>query len=135
VALLCLVVPFLVAAAFEVQRAVPQDTLFGPCVHTSGFALPLVILGFSGQWAMPLLTAMVSGDIFSSEDHFGTWKTVLTRSRSRGQTRPWRGWSFTTGTSRRRDQVVVNAAVGGSGCCQRGSCGGPVRVWLVGDHP
>jgi ABC-2 type transport system permease protein len=85
VASLCLVVPFLVVAAFKVQSAVPQDTLFGQWVHTSGFAVPLVILGFSGQWAMPMLTALVSGDIFSSEDHFGTWKTVLTRSRSRGQ--------------------------------------------------
>ena len=28
---------------------------------------------------------MVAGDIFSSEDHFGTWKTILTRSCSRGQ--------------------------------------------------
>jgi ABC-2 type transport system permease protein len=27
----------------------------------------------------------VAGDIFSSEDHFGTWKTVLTRSRSRAE--------------------------------------------------
>jgi ABC-2 type transport system permease protein len=85
VLLLCLVVPFLVVAALKVQGAVPQDTLFGQWVHTSGFAVPLVILGFCGQWALPLLTAIVSGDIFSSEDHFGTWKTVLTRSRSRSQ--------------------------------------------------
>ena len=27
----------------------------------------------------------MAGDIFSSEDHFGTWKTVLTRSRGRGE--------------------------------------------------
>jgi ABC-2 type transport system permease protein len=36
-------------------------------------------------WIAPGLSAVVSGDIFSSEDHFGTWKTVLTRSRTRGQ--------------------------------------------------
>jgi ABC-2 type transport system permease protein len=82
---LCLVVPFLVVAAFKVQDAVPQDTLFGQWVHTSGFAVPLVILGFTGQWVLPLLTAIVAGDIFSSEDHFGTWKNLLTRSRTRGQ--------------------------------------------------
>ena len=33
----------------------------------------------------PLLTAIVAGDIFASEDQHGTWKTVLTRSTSRGQ--------------------------------------------------
>jgi len=84
-ATLCLLVPFLVVNAFLLQSAVPQDTLFGQWVHSSGFAVPLVILGFSGQWALPLMTAIVAGDIFSSEDHFGTWKTVLTRSRSRGE--------------------------------------------------
>jgi ABC-2 type transport system permease protein len=84
VAGLCLVVPFLLVGGFKVQGTVPQDTLFGQWVHSSGFALPLVILGFSGQWVIPLLTSIVAGDIFSSEDHFGTWKTVLTRSRTRG---------------------------------------------------
>jgi ABC-2 type transport system permease protein len=46
-------------------------------------AVPLVILGFAGQWALPLLVCVVAGDIFSSEDHLGTWKTVLTRAVSR----------------------------------------------------
>jgi ABC-2 type transport system permease protein len=82
---LCLIVPFLVVAAFAGQSGTPQDTLFGQWVHASGFATPMVILSFAGQWALPLLTSVVSGDIFSSEDHFGTWKTVLTRSRSRGE--------------------------------------------------
>jgi ABC-2 type transport system permease protein len=85
VAGLCLIVPFLVVAAFKVQGTVPQDTLFGQWVHSSGLAIPMVILGFSGQWALPLLTSIVAGDIFASEDHFGTWKTVLTRSRSRAE--------------------------------------------------
>jgi ABC-2 type transport system permease protein len=82
---ICLIVPFLVVAAFKGQSATPQDTLFGQWVHSSGFATPMVILTFAGQWALPLVTSIVSGDIFSSEDHFGTWKTVLTRSRSRGE--------------------------------------------------
>ena len=33
----------------------------------------------------PLITALVAGDIFASEDHNGTLKTVLTRSLERGQ--------------------------------------------------
>lgn len=85
VAATCLFVPFLVVAVFAVQSGVPQDTLFGAWVHSSGFAVPLVILGFAGQWVLPLTTSLVAGDIFSSEDHFTTWKTVLTRSRSRGE--------------------------------------------------
>ena len=50
---------------------------------TTGFALALLVLGFATQWVLPLLTAIVAGDIFASEDHHGTWKTVLTRSTSR----------------------------------------------------
>jgi ABC-2 type transport system permease protein len=34
---------------------------------------------------LPLLTALVAGSIFASEDQYGTWKTVLTRSTSRTQ--------------------------------------------------
>ena len=47
--------------------------------------MPLLILGFAGQWVLPLLTALVAGDIFAGEDQMGTWKTVLTRSVSRTQ--------------------------------------------------
>jgi ABC-2 type transport system permease protein len=82
---LCLVVPFLAVGGLNLQSATPGDTAFGQWVHTSGFAIPMVILGFAGQWVLPVLAAVVAGDIFSCEDHFGTWKTILTRSRSRGE--------------------------------------------------
>ncbi|MCW2947396.1 MAG: family transporter protein [Actinoallomurus sp.] len=82
---LCVLAPFLFVAALDVQSNVPQDTLFGRWVHDSGFAIPLVILGFAGQWALPAVTSIVAGDIFSCEDRYGTWKTILTRSRSRSQ--------------------------------------------------
>ena len=81
----CLVSPFLLLAAVKAQGAVPSDTLFGQWLHQSGYALPMVVLAFAGQWLLPLLTSVVAGDIFSAEDHHGTWKTVLTRSRSRNQ--------------------------------------------------
>jgi ABC-2 type transport system permease protein len=81
----CVVAPFALVAALKGQSAVPQDTLFGRWVHTSGFAVPLVILGFAGQWVFPLMTSIVAGDIFAAEDHYSTWKTILTRSRSRSQ--------------------------------------------------
>lgn len=83
VAALCLLGPFAFVAAVKLTGSVPADTLFGRWVNDSGVATPLVVLGFAAAWAFPLLAAVVAGDIFSAEDHYGTWKTVLTRSRGR----------------------------------------------------
>ena len=81
----CVVGPFAFAAAMNVQSSVPEDTLFGRSVKESGFAVPLVVLGFAAVWVFPVLTGLVGGDVFSAEDRYGTWKTVLTRSRSRSE--------------------------------------------------
>src|SRR4051812_29982587 len=67
------------------QSRPPKDTLFGRFATENGFALALLVLGFASQWVLPLLTAIVAGDLFASEDQHGTWKTVLTRSTSRAQ--------------------------------------------------
>ena len=40
---------------------------------------------FGAVWLFPLITALVAGDIFASEDHNGTLKTIFTRSLERGQ--------------------------------------------------
>lgn len=61
----------------------PSDVPFGDYIHRSGLAIPLVILLFGAIWLFPLITALVAGDIFASEDHNGTLKTVLTRSLDR----------------------------------------------------
>jgi ABC-2 type transport system permease protein len=82
---LAIIGPFLAVAALHLQSTAPGDTAFGQWVHASGFAIPMVVLGFAAQWIAPGLSAVVAGDIFSAEDHFGTWKTVLTRSCSRAQ--------------------------------------------------
>jgi ABC-2 type transport system permease protein len=82
----CLMGPFAFAAAMKVQSSLPEDTLFGRSVKASGFAIPLVVLGFAASWAFPVLTSVVGGDLFASEDRYGTWPTVLTRSRTRGET-------------------------------------------------
>jgi ABC-2 type transport system permease protein len=79
------IAPFVVVGVLQLVSAVPQDTLFGQYVHNSGLAVSLVVLGFCGQWVLPLLAAIVAGDIFSSEDRFGTWKVLLTRSCSRAE--------------------------------------------------
>ena len=44
-----------------------------------------MILLFGAVWMFPLITALVAGDIFASEDHNGTLKTIFTRSLERGQ--------------------------------------------------
>ncbi|GAA3578139.1 hypothetical protein GCM10022197_39390 [Microlunatus spumicola] len=80
----CLVAPPVVVLVLRSQRP-PADTLFGRHVHESGYAVPLLLLGFLVQWVFPLLASLVAGDIFASEDQHGTWKTILTRSVSRTQ--------------------------------------------------
>jgi ABC-2 type transport system permease protein len=81
----CVVGPFAFAAAMRLQGSLPTDTLFGRWVTDSGFAVPLVVLGFAALWAFPVLASIVAGDVFSAEDRYGTWSTVLTRSRSRAE--------------------------------------------------
>jgi ABC-2 type transport system permease protein len=83
--LLAAAVPFVVVKVLEGQARVPRDTLFGRFIHDSGWSIPLLLLGFAGQWLLPLLTSVVAGDIFASEDQHGSWKTIMTRSVSRTQ--------------------------------------------------
>jgi ABC-2 type transport system permease protein len=82
-ALVCALGPFAFGAILSEQSSVPADTLLGVWVHASGYAVSLVVLGFGGYLGFPLLAGVLAGDLFSSEDRYGTWKTVLTRSRSR----------------------------------------------------
>jgi len=79
------VVPLAVVLIVHSQSRPPKDTLFGRFATDNGFAMALLILGVASQWVLPLLTAIVAGDIFASEDQYGTWKTVLTRSTSRSK--------------------------------------------------
>jgi ABC-2 type transport system permease protein len=81
----CVISPWLFLAAMRSQSMVPEDTLFGRAVNESGFATPLVVLGFATLWVLPVLASFFAGDMFASEDRFGTWTMVLTRSRSRAE--------------------------------------------------
>jgi ABC-2 type transport system permease protein len=78
----CVVAPFVFGLVMSTGGDTPDDTLFGRGIRRSGYALPLVVLGFAATFVFPALAAVVGGDIFSSEDRFGTWSTLLTRSRS-----------------------------------------------------
>ncbi|MBV9684823.1 MAG: hypothetical protein JO046_23720, partial [Solirubrobacterales bacterium] len=65
-ALVCLLGPFAFAGVLKVQSGSPADTLYGVWVHSSGFALSLVVLGFSGAWGLPLMAGVLAGDLFAS---------------------------------------------------------------------
>ena len=78
--LVCVLGPLAFGLILNEQAAVPADTLFGVWVHESGYAVSLVVLGFAGYLGFPVVAGVVAGDLFSSEDRYGTWKTVLTRS-------------------------------------------------------
>lgn len=80
-------VPVLFVIAIRVQHHHGHggDFAFSGYLTRSGLAVPLVILLFGAVWLFPLITALVAGDIFASEDHNGTLKTIFTRSLDRGQ--------------------------------------------------
>ncbi|GAB1640047.1 ABC transporter permease [Krasilnikovia sp. MM14-A1259] len=80
-----LVIPPAVVAVLNGQEQPPSDTIYGRLIHLSGYAMPLLMLAWAAQWVLPLLAAVVAGDVFASEDQHGTWKTILTRSVSRTQ--------------------------------------------------
>jgi ABC-2 type transport system permease protein len=80
--LACWIAPALFVAAVSKQSTLPTDTLFGRWMHATGWAGPLVVLGFAGTWALPLLTSVVAGDVFAAEDRLGTWRHLLVAVRS-----------------------------------------------------
>jgi ABC-2 type transport system permease protein len=80
--LACWIAPGLFVTAVSRQSTLPSDTLFGREMHATGWAGPLVLLGFAGTWALPLLTSLVAGDVFASEDRLGTWRHLLVAVRS-----------------------------------------------------
>jgi ABC-2 type transport system permease protein len=77
-------IAFVVALAAQ-NGAGPTDIPLGRALRDTGLAVPFVVLFFMSIWGLPLVTALVAGDIVASESHNGTLKTILTRSRDRGQ--------------------------------------------------
>ncbi len=75
---------FVLAIHFRHDRR-GGDFAFSSYLTRSGLAVPLVLLLFGAVWLFPLITALVAGDIFASEDHNGTLKTIFTRSLERWQ--------------------------------------------------
>jgi ABC-2 type transport system permease protein len=78
-------VPLVFVVVLTIQTGGPNDIPLGRYIRQTGLATPFVVLFFMSIWAFPLITALVAGDIVASESHNGTLKTILTRSRDRGE--------------------------------------------------
>ena len=82
VLLLCALVPAVFVTVVSNQSSLPSDTVFGRQMAATGWAGSLVVLAFSCSWGLPLLTALVAGDVFATEDRLGTWRHLLIAVRS-----------------------------------------------------
>ena len=80
-----MVVPLIFVIVLQLQSGGPNDVPLGRYIRETGLATPFVVLFFMSIWGFPLITALVAGDIVSSETQNGTLKTILTRSRERGE--------------------------------------------------
>ena len=79
-----MIVPILFVVALVLQSGSPNDVPLGRTIRETGLATPFVVLLFMSIWGLPLIAALVAGDVVASESHNGTLKTILTRSRDRG---------------------------------------------------
>jgi ABC-2 type transport system permease protein len=61
------------------------DSIFASEITQSGLATPVLMLLFESAFFLPLIAALVAGDVVAAEDGNGTLKTILTRSVDRGQ--------------------------------------------------
>ena len=80
-----MLVPLVFVVVLVLQSGGPNDVPLGRYIRETGLATPFVVLFFMSIWGFPLITALVAGDIVAAESHNGTLKTILTRSRERGE--------------------------------------------------
>ncbi len=72
----------------QLLRNHPQhrgDSIFFSEITQSGLVTPVLMLIFLSAFMIPVIAALVAGDIVANEDGNGTLKTILTRSVDRGQ--------------------------------------------------
>lgn len=84
---LAIVLPliFVVTQQLRHHHQHEQGNIFVSQITQSGLATPVLMLLFESLFMLPLIAALVAGDIVASEDGNGTLKTILTRSVDRGQ--------------------------------------------------
>ena len=115
----CLAGPLLFAVLLKVQSGTPSDALFGVWVHSSGFAVSLVVLSFAANWGFPIIAGILAGDLFAAEDRQGTWKTLLGRSRTlpelfMGKTLTATGFALTLGVALGAASIIAGVALVGA---------------------
>jgi len=78
-------VVFVVVQNIHQQHGRGGENIFASQITQSGLATPVLMLLFLSVFMLPLIAALVAGDIVANEDGNGTLKTILTRSVDRGQ--------------------------------------------------
>ncbi len=76
---------FVIVQSLRTDRGHDQGNIFASHITQSGLATPVLMLLFLSVFMLPLIAALVAGDIVAAEDGNGTLKTILTRSVDRGQ--------------------------------------------------
>ena len=76
---------FVLVQGLRNHRGRDQGNIFASHITQSGLATPVLMLLFLSVFMLPLIAALVAGDIVAAEDGNGTLKTILTRSVDRGQ--------------------------------------------------
>ena len=71
---------FVVAMAAD-STGGPEGVPFAEYVRETGLAVPLVCLFFGPIWLLPLITALVAGDIVAAEDQNGSGAGIAHRRR------------------------------------------------------
>ncbi|MBO0826565.1 MAG: ABC transporter permease [Streptosporangiales bacterium] len=80
--LACCIAPAGFVAVVSQQSSLPADTVFGRWMNSTGWSGALVVLAFGCEWALPLLTSLVAGDVFAVEERLGTWRHLMVAVRS-----------------------------------------------------
>ncbi len=80
-------IPPLIFVVFWNLHQGPQHAreIFAREITQSGLATPVLMLLFESFLLLPIIAALVAGDIVAAEDGNGTLKTILTRSVDRSQ--------------------------------------------------
>jgi ABC-2 type transport system permease protein len=80
------IMPLIFVASQQVHQHHDRgENIFASQISQSGLATPVLMLLFESFFLLPLIAALVAGDIVAAEDGNGTLKTILTRSRERGE--------------------------------------------------
>ena len=74
---------FVLTLSLKKNAGIPPDIPLAKQVTQTGVVLPLALLAFATFFGAPVISALVAGDIVSSEDANNTLKMILTRSTTR----------------------------------------------------